>query len=182
MVGIEPFKIKGDKLNSANYCDFMDKTFFAWYISYSRFKVKYVFMYNNAPSHVSKLIDEFFEHERFTGEKIMKWLPSSPDLNLIKNLWSMVKMKLYEGGKQYNNKADLWEAIKTTMSEIESAEVKKNYQSQCIIDYWLLLRRKVTILKCKRFKDFSDVFVCSIIGIIGSILGISDDFIAFLLK
>ena len=34
-------------------------------------------------------------------------------------------MKLYEGGKQYNSKADLWEAIKTTMSEIESAEVKK---------------------------------------------------------
>ena len=34
-------------------------------------------------------------------------------------------MKLYEGGKQYNSKADLWEAIKTTLSEIEPAEVKK---------------------------------------------------------
>ena len=31
-------------------------------------------------------------------------------------------MKLCEGGKQYNNKADLWEAFKTTMSEIEQAE------------------------------------------------------------
>ena len=69
--------------------------------------------------------------------------------------------KLYKSDK----KADRWEAIKTTVSEIECAEVKKNYQSQCIIDYWLLLRRKVTILKCKVFTDFSDVFVCSIIGI-----------------
>ena len=35
-------------------------------------------------------------------------------------------MELYEGGKQYNNNADLWEVIKTTMSEIEPAEVKKS--------------------------------------------------------
>ena len=33
-------------------------------------------------------------------------------------------MKLYQGSKQYK-KADLWKAIKTTMSEIEPAEVKK---------------------------------------------------------
>ena len=34
-------------------------------------------------------------------------------------------MKLYEGSKQYNCKADLWEAIKTTMSETEPTGVKK---------------------------------------------------------
>ena len=34
-------------------------------------------------------------------------------------------MKLYEGGKQYNSKADLWEAIKIIMLETEPAEVKK---------------------------------------------------------
>ena len=34
-------------------------------------------------------------------------------------------MKLYEGGTQYNNKEDLWEAIKTTMLEIEPAEIEK---------------------------------------------------------
>ena len=34
-------------------------------------------------------------------------------------------MILYESGKQYNSKADLWEAIKITTSETESAEVKK---------------------------------------------------------
>ena len=34
-------------------------------------------------------------------------------------------MKLYEGAKQYSSKADQREAIKTTISEIELAEVKK---------------------------------------------------------
>ena len=36
-----------------------------------------------------------------------------------------MKMKLYEGGKHYNNKVDLWEAIKTAMLKMEPAEVKK---------------------------------------------------------
>ena len=35
------------------------------------------------------------------------------------------EIKSDESGKQYNNKADLWEAIKTVMSEIKSVE-KKN--------------------------------------------------------
>ena len=33
-------------------------------------------------------------------------------------------MKLYEGGKQYNSKADLRDAIKTSTSEIEPAKIK----------------------------------------------------------
>ena len=34
-------------------------------------------------------------------------------------------MKLYEGGKQNNSKADLLEAVETTMFKIEPAEVEK---------------------------------------------------------
>ena len=33
-------------------------------------------------------------------------------------------MKILEGSKQYNSKADLWETIKSAMSEIWPAEVK----------------------------------------------------------
>ena len=71
-----------------------------------------------APHNVSKLIHEFFEYKRFTGEKIIEWPLSSSDLNLVKNLWSLVKMKSYVGVKQYNSLADFWEAIKSTISEI----------------------------------------------------------------
>ena len=64
---IGPFKDKDRvKLNSANKCDFMDETFFAWYKSHS-FKMKCIPMHNKAPLHVAKLTCEFFEHKRFTG-------------------------------------------------------------------------------------------------------------------
>ena len=63
------FKVdEGVKLNSANYCDFTDNSFFEWYKSQSlSFKVKCVLMHANAPSFVCKLTREF---ERLTGEKI----------------------------------------------------------------------------------------------------------------
>ena len=48
----------------------------------------------------------------------MEWPPSSPDLNPIENLWSVMKMKLYESSKLYNSKVDQWKAIKSTMTEI----------------------------------------------------------------
>lgn len=86
---IGPFKVdEGVKLNSDNYCDFIKKIFFAWYKSqFHSFKVKCVFMHDNAPSHVSKLAHVLFEHKGFTGEKIMEW-PSSLDLNPIYDqLW-----------------------------------------------------------------------------------------------
>ena len=38
-------------------------------------------------------------------------------------------MNLYASGKQYNRKADIMEAIKTTMLEIEPAERKKSAKS-----------------------------------------------------
>ena len=64
---IEPMK---ELLNSPNYYNFMDKTFFAKYKSEPwSFKVKSIFMHSNTPSHVSKLTHEFFKHKRFTGEK-----------------------------------------------------------------------------------------------------------------
>ena len=80
-------------MNNDNYCDFMDKIFSPWYKFQSQsFKVKCLFMHDNVPSHVSKLTREFFEHKNFTGEMI-EWLPPSPDLSQIENLWSIVKLK-----------------------------------------------------------------------------------------
>ena len=76
----------------------MDKTFFVWYP---------VLQFQNEVCIYAPLLllmylslTEFFEHKRFTGEKIREWAPSSPNLNPIKKLYSIVKMKLYEGDKQ----------------------------------------------------------------------------------
>ena len=91
-------------------------------------------------------------------------------LNTIKNLLSIVKLKLYEGSK-----VDLWERDCNchVRKWICSSRKKKN---QCIIDYLHFLRR-ISTLKRKWFKDLY-VLLISII----SVDQFFYDFIIFLLK
>ena len=78
-------------------------------------------MHDNALSYVFKLTREFLEHKinrrKNTGMAAIK-----SDLNAIKNLWWIVKIKLYESSKRYNSKADPWEVTKTSNQKKESAE------------------------------------------------------------
>ena len=122
---IGPFKVdEGVKLNSVSYCAFLEKTFLQWYKAQPRsFKTKCTFMHDNAPSHASRLTKQFLEGKRIKGDRIMEWPASSPDLNPIENVWSILKRKLYEGGKQYRNKLDLWEAIKSIFAEVAPEEI-----------------------------------------------------------
>ena len=124
---IGPLKIdEGVKLNSASYCEFLEKTFFRWYNGKPRrFRMKWTFMHDNAPSHASRFTKQFLEGKRISGDRVMEWPPSSPDLNPIENLWSIVKRKVYEGGKQYKSKTDIWEAISTICGEVSPDEIGK---------------------------------------------------------
>lgn len=54
----------------------------------------------------------------------MTWPPASPDLNPIQDIWAIVKRKIYVGGRQYDNKADLWVAIQTACKDVGSNEIE----------------------------------------------------------
>ena len=64
----------------------------------------FVFMQDNAPSHLSLMARVFLRIHNLAGKRLMNWPANSPDLNSKENLWAIVKAKLYEGGKQYNKK------------------------------------------------------------------------------
>ena len=101
----------------------------------------FVFMHDNAPSHASLIAKVFLRIHNLAGKHLMNWPANSPDLNPIENLWAIVKAQLYNGGKQYNNKNDLWDSIKTIYSNIEPHTIQNLTNS---ID-----KRIVTILKNK---------------------------------
>jgi transposase len=51
-----------------------------------------IFMHDNAPIHRAHIIREWL-WER--GIEVMNWPPYSPDLNLIENLWALLKAEMY---------------------------------------------------------------------------------------
>ena len=51
-------------------------------------KTTFLFMQDNAPCHKATNILEFLEENHVP---VMEWLPQSPDLNPIKNLWTEFK-------------------------------------------------------------------------------------------
>ena len=124
---IGPYKVDdGVKLTSQSYCEFLDKTFFKWSKSQSRsFKTNCVFMHDNAPSDASNATRQFLERKGISGKKLMMWPPASPaDLIPIENFWAIVK-KIYGGGRQYENKGDLWDAIQAACKDVNSMEIER---------------------------------------------------------
>ncbi|KAL0204637.1 hypothetical protein M9458_002655, partial [Cirrhinus mrigala] len=113
-------------LGFLKYVEFLIDHFLPWYKKKNRaFRNKIIFMHDNAPSHAARNTSASLAAMGIKEGKLMLWPPSSPDLNPIENLWSILKRKIYEGGRQFTSKQQLWEAILTNCKEIQAETVQK---------------------------------------------------------
>ena len=94
---IGPFRVpEGLKLSSATYCPFLKNSLEPWLDNLPLATLKkIIFMHDNAPSHAVKTTTQFLPSLGFVNETLMVWSPNSPDLNPIKNLWSIIKRHVY---------------------------------------------------------------------------------------
>ena len=60
------------------------------------------FQHDNAPSHSAKTVQTYLKENNI---KVLDWPPYSPDLNVIENIWALLKAKI--GRKNYLNIAEL---------------------------------------------------------------------------
>src|SRR4029434_6865577 len=124
---VGPFRVPdGVKMTSAKYVEFLTDHFLLWYKKKNRaFRSKIIFMHDNAPCHAAKNTSGALAAMGIKGEKLMVWPPSSPDLNPIENLWSIIKQKIYVGGRQFTSKQVLWEAIIASCKDIKAETIKE---------------------------------------------------------
>lgn len=123
---IGPFRVaEGVKMDSANYCKFLGENFLPWLKTKTAAqRKKMMFMHDNAPSHASKFTAEWLASRGYSEDKVMDWPASSPDLNCIENLWSILKRKVFENGKQFSSKDKLWGAIVEGAKSITPTEIE----------------------------------------------------------
>jgi transposase len=82
------------------------------------FDVDMTFMQDNAPCHKTKMISDFLARNRIP---VLDWPPSSPDINPIENLWSIIKRKRQ---KKFGVPATATELIEQIYSIWEELDVE----------------------------------------------------------
>ena len=59
------------------------------------------------------------------NDTVMEWPPYSPDLNLIENVWRIIKCKVHAYGKQFSSKDELSNVIKGAAKDTSADEISK---------------------------------------------------------
>ena len=97
------FRVKdGVKITAETYTAFLKEFLLPWYEKKSlSFRKKMIFMQDNAPSHAAHLTLDFLKKSFVKNATIMEWLPNSPDLNPIENMWNIIKRKVYANSKPF---------------------------------------------------------------------------------
>src|SRR5277367_3516824 len=85
-----------------------------------------IFMHDNALIHTAHLIRDFLRAYQID---VMDWPPYSPDLNLIENLWAMLKAEMY---RQFPD-----------LVGMDNIEQTLGYLIQCAMQTWELLAEPI---------------------------------------
>lgn len=119
---------EGVNMTSAKYVEVLTDHFFPLVEKEDyAFHDKIIFMHDDASSHAAKNTSASMAAFRTKGEKVVVWPPSSPDLNPIDNIWSIIMPKIYERERRFASKQQLWEeeAILTSCKQIQAETVQK---------------------------------------------------------
>ena len=107
------------RLNSDEYQGILKKGLHNFYDN------TYVFMQDGAPCHRSKSTLRYLDRRKVCI--MTDWPPQSPDLNVIENLWSILKRNVAK--VKVNSQDELWSRITQEFAGISNDYVKNLYES-----------------------------------------------------
>ena len=132
------FKVTGN-MNSSKYCQVLEDVFLNGMCEQNLNLNNYVFVQDNAPCHKSSLTKKWLAEQNI---KCIDWPPNSPDINLIENVWHILKIAVRRRDSEITNKDDLWKIIQKEFYKIKPDYIRKLYIS---------LPRRIKSLKNSNF-------------------------------
>jgi len=78
------------------------------------------------PKHTAKIVKAWFQEN---GIDVLDWLPNSPDLNIIENVWDHLDHKICAQRLLPHSQEDLWVTLQEEWYSIDQAFIDKLYDS-----------------------------------------------------
>ena len=104
--GILEMQIVGSRMKSYDYIQVLKSSLLTYIHQFK--KISFVFQHDNARIHVSRETLSWLKEKNIN---FLEWIPCSPDINPIENLWGVIVRRIYSNNKQFENCERLKSAI-----------------------------------------------------------------------
>ena len=87
---------------------------------------KFTLQADNDPKHTSKATQTWLKENHIST---LNWPASSPDMNIIENLWAHLDDHVRAYPKKLSNSAELWKVLQEEWKQISPGYIRKLYES-----------------------------------------------------
>ena len=119
------YRVEG-RMNAVQYCSILETAFIGSLTDRSLTTSGTIFQQDLDPKHTSRRAKSWLEAHGIT---VLRWAPSSPDMNIIEHAWQHLDQKLRARKPLPTNLDELWVALQEEWGRMDIGYVRMLYES-----------------------------------------------------
>jgi hypothetical protein len=113
-------------MNSTKYISILQEGYLGTLQDLQAGQQDFILQGDNDPKHTSKATKAWLKENHI---QTLDWPPSSPDMNIIENLWAYLDDRIRAHPNKLSNSTELWKVLQEEWKNISPEYVKKLYES-----------------------------------------------------